>query len=362
MVHSSKRQVLSQVNKIAAEISVVVPVYKEEGNVLEFVRRTSGILELITGSYEIIFALDPSPDRTAEVILACREKDPRVKLLQFSRRFGQPMASLAGLQYSSGRAVIVMDVDLQDPPEIIFEMVQKWKEGFDVVYAQRRTREGETAIKRFVSWAGYNLINRIAEVTIPPNTGDFRLMSRRVVNEVNRLRECHGFLRGMVAVVGFKQTSILFDRPPRFAGRGNYNRFLGSLRIGFNGIFCFSNYALSLSTQFGFFVAFASLFVGLIYMTMKLVGVPFPLGNPTIVILILFLGGVQLISIGILGEYIGRIYEEVKARPRFIIRESFGFDDSAEIPEGQQRFVAPDGLYDSAQGFKPGHRPSSDSP
>jgi glycosyltransferase involved in cell wall biosynthesis len=331
------------VNNIITEISVVVPVYKEEGNVLEFVRRTSGILEQITSSYEIIFALDPSPDRTAEVILSCRDRDPRVKLLEFSRRFGQPMASLAGLQYSSGKAVIVMDVDLQDPPEIIFEMVEKWKEGFDVVYAQRRTREGETAIKRLVSWAGYNFINRIAEVTIPPNTGDFRLMSRRVVDEVNRLKECHGFLRGMVAVVGFKQTSVLFDRPPRFAGRGNYNRFLGSLRIGFNGIFCFSNYALSLSTQFGFFVAFASLFVGLVYMAMKLIGVPFPLGNPTIVILILFLGGVQLVSIGILGEYIGRIYEEVKARPRFIIRESFGFDEATEVPERQMGFVAPEG-------------------
>jgi glycosyltransferase involved in cell wall biosynthesis len=319
-----------------SEISVVVPVYKEEGNIVEFVGRTAAILQQITNSYEIIFALDPSPDRTAEVILECREKDPRIKLLKFSRRFGQPMASLGGLQYSSGEAVIVMDVDLQDPPELIFEMVKKWREGFDVVYAQRRTREGETAFKRFVSWAGYKLINRIAEVTIPPNTGDFRLMSRRVVDELNRLRECHGFLRGMVAVVGFKQTSILFDRPPRFAGRGNYNRFLGSLRIGFNGIFCFSNFALSLSTQFGFLVAFVSLFVGLVYFAMKLGGVPFPLGNPTIVILILFLGGVQLISIGILGEYIGRIYEEVRGRPRFIVQESVGFGNSSKTPETER--------------------------
>jgi polyisoprenyl-phosphate glycosyltransferase len=323
-------------NAIAPEISVVVPVYKEEGNIPEFVRRTSAILQQITNLYEIIFALDPSPDRTAEAILECREKDPRIKLLKFSRRFGQPMASLGGLQYSSGSAVVVMDVDLQDPPELIFEMVRKWREGFDVVYAQRRTREGETAFKRLVSWAGYKLINRVAEVTIPPNTGDFRLMSRRVVDELNQLRECHGFLRGMVAVVGFKQTSILFDRPSRFAGHGNYNRFLGSLRIGFNGIFCFSNFALSLSTQFGFLVAFVSLTVGLVYLAMKLAGVPFPLGNPTIVILILFLGGVQLISIGILGEYIGRIYEEVKARPRFIVQESFGFDNSVGNSKRQE--------------------------
>jgi polyisoprenyl-phosphate glycosyltransferase len=312
-------------NGLPMEISVVVPVYKEEGNIEEFVRRTSLILEEVTSSFEIIFATDPSPDRTRTLILACREKDPRVKLLQFSRRFGQPMASLAGLEYSSGQAVIIMDVDLQDPPELILEMVQKWKEGFDVVYAQRRTRDGETWLKRVISFVGYKLINRVADVNIPANTGDFRLMSRRVVDEINSLGECHGFLRGMVALVGFNQTSIQFDRPSRFSGKGNYNAFTGSLRIGFNGVFCFSNYALTLSTQAGFTIAFVSLLVGVIYGVLKLFGVPFPMGNPTIVILILFLGGIQLIGIGILGEYIGRIYEEVRQRPRFIVAEAQGF-------------------------------------
>jgi dolichol-phosphate mannosyltransferase len=307
-------------------LSVVVPVYKEEGNVAEFLRRVSEILQRITQDYEIIFCLDPSPDRTEALILEHREKDRRVKLLKFSRRFGQPMASLAGLQYSRGQAVLVMDVDLQDPPELIAEMVEKWQAGYDVVYAQRRTREGETSLKRFVAWTGYKLINKIAEVNIPQNTGDFRLMSRRVVAEINRLKECHGFLRGMVAVVGFNQTSILFDRPPRFSGHGNYNRFFGSLRIGFNGVFCFSNYALTVSTQLGFLIALAAFLVGIIYAILKVIGVPFPLGNPTIVILVLFLGGIQLISIGILGEYIGRIYEEVRQRPRFIIEREEGFD------------------------------------
>ena len=307
-------------------LSVIVPVYKEEGNISEFLRRVSEILQYTAEDYEIIFCLDPSPDRTEAVILEHREKDQRVKLLKFSRRFGQPMAVLAGLQYSSGQAVVVMDVDLQDPPELITEMVERWHAGYDVVYAQRRTREGETAIKRFVSWAGYKLINKIAEVNIPPNTGDFRLMSRRVVAEINQLKECHGFLRGMVAVVGFNQTSILFDRPPRFSGRGNYNRFLGSLRIGFNGVFCFSNYALTVSTQLGFVIALAAFVVGIVYAILKIIGVPFPLGDPTIVILVLFLGGIQLISIGILGEYIGRIYEEVRQRPRFIIERAAGFD------------------------------------
>jgi dolichol-phosphate mannosyltransferase len=315
------------------ELSIVVPVYKEEGNVPEFIRRMARILDVVTKSYEIIFALDPSPDRTEEVILNARAEDPRIKLLKFSRRFGQPMATLAGLQYSRGDAVIVMDVDLQDPPELVVQMVKKWKEGYDVVYAQRKNRDGETWTKKLVSAIGYKTINRIAEVNIPPNTGDFRLMSRRVVAEINRLKECHGFLRGMVALVGFKQTSILFDRPPRFAGKGNYNRFLGSLRIGFNGIFCFSNYALTLSTQFGFLTALAAFLVGMLYALLKIFGFPFPLGNPTIVILILFLGGIQLVSIGIVGEYIGRIYEEVKGRPRFILESSHGFDTADAIPE-----------------------------
>jgi polyisoprenyl-phosphate glycosyltransferase len=194
------------------------------------------------------------------------------------------------------------------------------------VYAQRRTREGETWLKKVVSEVGYKVINRIADVQIPKNTGDFRLMSRRVVNEVNHLKECHGFLRGMVALVGFRQTSILFDRPPRFSGKGNYNRFLGSLRIGFNGIFCFSNYALTLSTQIGFVAALTAFTVGIAYAILKIFGFPFPLGNPTIVILVLFLGGIQLISIGILGEYIGRIYEEVRQRPRYIIERAEGVE------------------------------------
>jgi polyisoprenyl-phosphate glycosyltransferase len=326
-------------NNAHFSLSIVVPVYKEEGNVPEFLHRISGILDSITSEYEIVFCLDPSPDRTEEVILQARQQDPRVKLIRFSRRFGQPMATLAGLQYASGDAAIVMDVDLQDPPELIHEMVQKWLDGFEVVYAQRRTRDGETWIKKVVSVAGYKLINQIAEVEIPPNTGDFRLLSRRVVDEINRLKECHGFLRGMVALVGFKQTSVLFDRPPRFSGRGNYNRFLGSLRIGFNGLFCFSNRALGLSTQVGFIIAISAFLVGLIYASLKLFGYPFPLGNPTIVILILFLGGIQLVSIGILGEYIGRIYEEVRERPRFIVDEAYGLDRSGGTIPAQKRGV-----------------------
>ena len=306
-------------------LSVVVPVYKEEKNIPEFLRRLRPILGAVTEDYEIIFSLDPSPDRTEEVILGHRAEDPRIRLLKFSRRFGQPMATLAGLQYSSGDAVIVMDVDLQDPPDLVGQMVAKWREGFDVVLPQRRERTGEPWIKKAVATTGYKVINKIADVRIPPNTGDFRLMSRRVVSEVVKLKESHGFLRGMVAVVGFRQAIIPFDRPARFSGETNYNRFLGSLRIGFNGVFCFSTYALTLSTWLGFAVSGFSFLLMAVYLFYKLMGWPIAWGNPTLVILISFLGGIQLISVGILGEYIGRIYEEVRARPKFIVEKAEGF-------------------------------------
>jgi len=235
------------------------------------------------------------------------------------------MATLAGLEHSVGEAVIVMDVDMQDPPELIPQMIHQWREGYDVVIPQRTSRSGEPWVKRVVSGVGYWIINRIADVPIPPNTGDFRLLSRRVVDHLVKLKEHHGFLRGMVALVGFRQCLIPFERPGRFYGQTKYNRFLGSLRIGFNGIFCFSTYALTLASATGFFVAGLSLLLGIVYAGLKLFGFPFPLGNPTIVILVLFMGGIQLIGIGILGAYIARIYDEVRERPKYIIDKTYGF-------------------------------------
>jgi len=307
-------------------LSIVVPVFKEERNVPVFVQRVTPVLAGLTPDYELIFAMDPSPDRTEEVILELVRADPRVKLIKFSRRVGQPMSTLGGMQYAHGRAVIVMDVDLQDPPELIREMVAKWREGFDVVMAQRRSREGETLIKRVVSYVGYKIINRIADVEIPPNTGDFRLMSRRVVDEVNRLSECHGFLRGLVALVGFRQTCIQFDRAARFSGAGNYNRFLGSLRIGFNGIVCFSNYPVTLCTQVGGFLTVGSTLAAGVYGALRLTGLlAAPAGHPWLALLICWVGGLQLLGMGLLGAYITRIYEEVRHRPKFIVEKTAGF-------------------------------------
>ena len=307
-----------------AVLSIVVPVYNEENNISNFLKRSILLIEKITNEYEVIFCLDPSSDRSEEVILRERERNDRIKLILFSRRFGQPMAIMAGLQYSRGEAVIVIDVDLQDPPELIPEMVAKWREGYDVVIPQRRKRNGETWSRTLLAELGYKIINKIAEVSIPQNGGDFRLISRRAVDEIVRLKECHGFLRVMVALVGFKQCLIPFDRPGRQVGTTKYNLYTGSLRVGFNGLFCFSTYALTLSTKIGFIIAGLSFMLAFIYIALKLSGFPFPLGNPSLAILILFLGGIQLVSVGILGEYIGRIYEEVRERPKFIIDKTIG--------------------------------------
>jgi dolichol-phosphate mannosyltransferase len=307
-------------------ISVVIPAYNEEGNIGRVHERLSAVFAGIGEDWELIFAVDPSTDRTEERILELRETDPRVKMLRFSRRFGQPAATLAGMEAAAGDAVVVIDCDLQDPPELIADMVARWREGYEVVYAQRRTRAGETLAKRVVSAVGYRVIKRIADVEIPPNTGDFRLMSRRVVDNVVALREEHGFLRGLVALVGFKQTSVLYDRDPRASGDGKYNRFLGSLVIGMNGIVGFSRYPLHLISMVGVTLSAFSALLTLTYLIMKIAGFPFPTGNPTIVILICLFSGIQLLSLGVMAEYVGRIYDEVKRRPRFILESSHGID------------------------------------
>jgi dolichol-phosphate mannosyltransferase len=319
------------------ELSVVVPVYNEAGNVHEFLRRLVPILDSCVDSYEIIFAADPCTDGTEGLILAARVDNDAIKLLEFSRRFGQPAATLAGLQFASGDAAVVMDCDLQDPPELLTEMVAKWREGYDVVYAQRRERAGETLVKRGVAKAGYAFINRFSDVEIPRDTGDFRLLDRKVVAELARFKEAHGFLRGLVALVGFRQTAVLFDRPARHSGSGNYNRFVGSLRIGFNGVVAFSSALLNLSTVLGFLAAAVAFMTGVLYGILTLAGADFPVGNPTIVILVLFTAGIQLICLGILGQYVGRIYEEVKERPRFIVANTHGWPGQGERPLRRER-------------------------
>jgi polyisoprenyl-phosphate glycosyltransferase len=307
-------------------LSIVIPVYNEQENIATVYERLSEVMAGLDLEWELIFSADPSTDHTEERILALRAVDSRVKMLRFSRRFGQPMAILAGMEAASGDVVVVIDCDLQDPPELIVDMVALWREGYDVVYAQRRTRAGETIAKRVVAAIGYRVIKRIAEVDIPPNTGDFRLMSSRVVDNVVALKETHGFLRGLVGLVGFRQTSVLCDRDPRAAGQSKYNRFWGSLLIGLNGIVGFSRYPLQLISVGGILLSGLAFVFAVAYLGLKIGGVSFPVGNPTIVIVVAFFSGIQLLSLGVMGEYVGRIYDETRQRPKFIVESQYGLE------------------------------------
>jgi polyisoprenyl-phosphate glycosyltransferase len=312
-------------------VSVVVPVYKEAGNIKPFLQRVEAVMEELGVSYEIIFALDPSPDDTEVVILREIERNPAVKLIVFSRRFGQPAATMAGILNCTGEKCVVIDVDLQDQPEVIKQLYNKMAEGYEVVYAMRTSREGETLIKRAVSYFGYTVINRLSDVQIPRNTGDFRIMSRRVIEELRRLSETHGFLRGMVAYVGFKQAAVLYNRDARLTGTGNYNRLIGSLRIGINGLVGFSSRPLQLMSMAGFVVAAISFAIGLWYVIQKLMGFNLTPGLPTTVLVVSFFSGVQLLALGVVGEYIGRIYDETKRRPMYIVDRKVNFT----VPVGQ---------------------------
>lgn len=311
-------------------LSVVIPVFNEESNVEPMYRRLLSVLDPTEIEWELIFSVDPCTDRTEDVIGELHRSDDRVKMLRFSRRFGQPMATIAGLQAAGGDAFVVIDCDLQDPPELIPALVERWREGYDVVYAQRRTRAGETLPKRIVAFVGYKLIKRVAEVDIPPNTGDFRLISRRVRDNVVSLKESHGFLRGLVGLVGFRQASVLYDREPRARGRSKYNRFWGSLVIGLNGVIGFSRYPLQMISIGGILLAVLAFLLAVAYGILKLAGQNFPVGNPTIVIVVCFFSGLQLLSLGVMGEYVGRIYDEVRDRPKYIVESRLGFEEDSD--------------------------------
>lgn len=301
------------------DLSIVVPVYKEEKNIQPFLARMEKLTTKLNLNYEIIFCLDPSPDQTEQVICQEMDRNDSIKLMVFSRRFGQPAATMAGILTCKGSRCVVIDVDLQDPPELIESMLTKMDEGYEVVCARRKSRQGETLIKKIVSYIGYKVINKLSDVQIPTNTGDFRIMTRRVIEELRSLNESHGFLRGLVAYVGFKQAFVEYDRDPRFAGTGNYNRLIGSLKIGLNGLVSFSSRPLQMMSVAGGVMAGLSFFIGAMYLLQKLCGFSLTPGLSTTILVVTFFSGVQLLCLGLMGEYIGRIYDEVKRRPMFIV-------------------------------------------
>jgi len=310
------------------EISIVVPTYNEEENIKPFLQRTEKVLDKLGKSYEIIFALDPSSDNTEKIILDEIKRNKNIKLLIFSRQFGQPAATMAGISSCKGSYCVIIDVDLQDPPEIIENLYNKIISGYEVVYAKRKSRKGETFFKKMISSVAYYLISKFSDIHIPRDTGDYRIFSRRVINHLVKLKESHGFLRGLVAFVGFNQSFVMYDREERFAGKSKYNKFFGSLKIGFNGLIGFSSKPLFLMSVSGFLIAMLGFLLGIWYIFQKITDINLTPGLTTTVILISFFAGVQLLGLGLLGEYVGRIYDEVKQRPKYILDKKINFDDN----------------------------------
>ena len=299
--------------------SIIAPIYNELDNIPELYRRVREVMDATGESWELILVDDGSTDGSTERILSLAEEDVRIRPVIFARNFGHQIAVTAGLDYSRGDAVVIIDADLQDPPELIPELMAKWREGYEVVYAVRTEREGETWYKKTTAALFYRLIYRITDVKIPLDTGDFRLMDRKVVEIMNQMRERHRFLRGMSAWVGFRQIGVPYKRAARFSGETKYP-FKKMLRLALNAITGFSYFPLQLATYFGFFSAGLAILAIPVVIVLRLTGSRAFFGQATTLIAVLFLGGVQLISLGVLGEYIGRIYDEVKGRPLYILR------------------------------------------
>ena len=310
--------------------SIVAPVFNESGSLPEFYRRVSTVMDSTGQSWELVLVDDGSGDHSAEIIRDLARQDRRVRPVIFARNFGHQLAVTAGLDYARGKAVIITDSDLQDPPEVIPELIAKWQEGNDVVYAVRAEREGETWFKLFTASLFYRLIYRITDVKIPMDTGDFRLMDRKVVDVLNRMRERHRFLRGMSAWVGFRQVGVPYRRAPRYAGETKYP-LKKMLKFASDAITGFSYFPLQLATYLGFISAGLSILTIPLVVVLRLAGSHTFLGQATTLTAVLFLGGVQLISLGILGEYIGRLYDEAKGRPLYITAEA-PTDDPASAP------------------------------
>ena len=305
----------------STKYSVVAPVYNEIGCIQEFYQQVSSAMKTLHESWELVLVDDGSTDGSTNAIREIAKKDAHVRLVIFVRNFGHQIAVTAGLDYARGDAVIIIDADLQDPPAVILDLIKKWKEGFEVVYAVRRKREGESWFKLFTASLFYRLIYRITDVKIPLDTGDFRLLDRKVVDVMGQMRERHRFLRGMAAWVGYRQVGVEYDRKERFAGKTKYP-FGKMLKLALNAITSFSYFPLQMATYIGFLSAGISILAIPVVVSLRLSNQAALLGQATTLIAVLFLGGVQLITLGILGEYVGRIYDESKGRPLYIVSEA----------------------------------------
>ena len=309
--------------------TIIAPIYNEVENIPLLHTRVSEVMEKIGEPWEFVMVDDGSSDGSTEKILKLQSKDEKVKAVIFARNFGHQIAVTAGLDTSKGEAVIIIDADLQDPPEVILDLIQKWKEGYEVVYAVRSKREGESWFKIFTASAFYRVIQRITDVNIPSDTGDFRLLDRKVVQVMNGMREKHRFLRGMSVWVGFKQTGVEYEREERFAGETKYP-LKKMIRFASDAITGFSYFPLQLAMYLGFIAAGISIVSIPVVIVLRVTGSQAFFGQATTLIAVLFLGGVQLISLGLLGEYVGRLYDEAKDRPLYIVRENLEVEEELE--------------------------------
>ncbi len=303
------------------EISVVIPVYNEEASLEMMVQRITPVLDGLAREWEVIFVNDGSRDASLDMLRMLSAADPRFRYISFSRNFGHQIAVSAGLKATKGQAVCIIDCDLQDPPEVIADLYTKMKEGFQVVYARRRQREGESWLKKYTARTFYRILARITTVEIPVDTGDFRIIDRRVVDVLNGMREHNKFLRGQIAWIGFRQTYVEYDRHSRFGGQTGYT-YRKMIKFALDGITSFSDFPLKLASMMGFAVAGITFLVALYALYSRLVLKDYVPGWASLIICILFLGGVQLFCLGIVGEYVARISQEVKERPLYIVEES----------------------------------------
>ncbi len=301
--------------------TVIAPIFNELESIPELYQRVKSVMESTGEPWELILIDDGSTDGSTELMRKLAENDPRVRPVIFARNFGHQIAVSAGIDYCRGDAAIIIDADLQDPPEVILDLIAKWREGYEVVYAVREEREGETWFKRTTAALFYRLIYRITDVEIPLDTGDFRLMDRKVVQVMQQMREKHRFLRGMSAWVGFRQVGVSYKRQSRFAGETKYP-FKKMLKLALNAVTGFSYFPLQVATYIGFIAAGLSVLAIPVVAILRLLTGTALLGQATTLVMVLFLGGVQLISLGIIGEYIGRIYDEAKNRPLYIVAEA----------------------------------------
>lgn len=312
---------------MSVTLSIIIPVYNEQGNLNTLFTRLEDILRQLNLTYEIVCVNDGSTDDSLAELINYHHQRPTIKVVNLSRNFGKEIAMSAGIDHAQGAAVIPIDADLQDPPELINQLVEQWQAGFDVVYATRRSRQGETWLKRFTANAFYNTITRMSPVKIPANTGDFRLMDRRVVEAVKQMPERNRFMKGMFSWVGYRQTAVLFDRDPRLTGETTWN-YWKLWNFALDGITSFSTIPLKIWLYIGSSISFLSLLYALFLMIRTLsFGVDVP-GYASLMVAVLFFGGIQLITLGVIGEYLGRVYEEVKGRPLYFVRNTYGFEES----------------------------------